>query len=290
MDRVLSYAQMRALERQRKKFTKFIFEIPDLIGHDSFGNDIRDGGTDPKEDFWRIQKEADKRGFTLGEISKLFLRRDNAERDWKKNDFQKWFFDNGLGSQYDWGWADVYLYGLNNALNLNGIVGLGGTSLDDDKIETYASTIKNPHNNEDIIVKYSYGIHRSKYGKILLKQGGVTEDEFKRIAFDHIADEILYSFTYEFCVDNVVSEDFFDKGENDFIIRLTELTNHHNERVAAGECDSNRRDYKELTIDDAQAKSEQIIRSQIGDRIEDIMDNITISDEFVRVTFSLDTW
>ena len=69
------------------------------------------------------------------------------------------------------GSIDVYLYFLNEKLNLNTEVILGG------EIELSA---------EEYIIKYAYGYHKTKYGQMFLKQKGMTNEEFMDGALDSV--------------------------------------------------------------------------------------------------------
>jgi len=139
----------------------------------------------PDEDVDEMQKILNRAGFTLDVIGKLF--NPVVSVFLYNQDFQH-FISSGLDSQS--GYIDMYLYKLNENLNLNTTVWLGGDGWGDALDEMP---------EEEYIIKYSYGYHKTKYGQMFLEQMKLSKEDFVDRAYEYLKDylkENVYSGIY----------------------------------------------------------------------------------------------
>lgn len=148
-------------------------------------SDLASGYKDPDEDFNRIQSEIEKRGFTLEVIGLLFSDDVNKKIGDFKSFIRKYDLDNSNGE------IDIYLYKINEKLNLGTQVFLGG--------EGWASFINDPDTEElgyEVIIKYAYGYHKTNYGELVLKQSGFNKTEdFIEWTFENLKRNIVSEIT-----------------------------------------------------------------------------------------------
>lgn len=173
---------IRNLERLRNDFYSEIVEnCSTTISY----SDLASGYKDPDEDFNRIQSEIEKKGFTLEVIGLLFSDDINKKIGDFKSFIRKFNLDNSNGE------IDIYLYKINEKLNLGTQVFLGG--------EGWASFINNPDTQElgyEVIIKYAYGYHKTNYGELVLKQSGFNKTEdFIEWTFENLKRNIVSEIT-----------------------------------------------------------------------------------------------
>jgi hypothetical protein len=77
------------------------------------------------------------------------------------------------------GYIDLYLYKLNEKFNLNTTVWLGGYG--------WADALKDQP-EEEFIIKYAYGYHKTLYGKLFLEQIQMTKEEFVEASYQYLKD------------------------------------------------------------------------------------------------------
>jgi hypothetical protein len=138
----------------------------------------------PDEDFEEMQKILNRAGFTLDVIGKLF---NPVVSVFLHQDFNN-FVASGLDDQSRY--IDMYLYKLNEKFNLNTTVWLGGDGWGDALDEMP---------EEEYIIKYSYGYHKTKYGQMFLEQMKLSKEDFVDRAYEYLKDylkENVYSRIY----------------------------------------------------------------------------------------------
>jgi hypothetical protein len=148
---------------------------------------------DPEEDFKNIQNKLDKLGFNLEYIKKLFCKELNEI----VGDFKSFITSYAAGNSLDSinGEIDIYLFLLNKKLNIdkNTEVHLGGKG--------WADLINDPDSSypgEEVIVKYAYGYHQTKYGKLLLNQIKMSLEDFIEETFYQLERAIIAELCYLF--------------------------------------------------------------------------------------------
>ena len=148
--------------------TEFHTKIRSLCEYyDEYYSHLARSNNDPNTDFEEMQKLMDRSGYTLDIIKKLYSNRISnlIEKDFSHS---VGFLDSING------YVDLYLYTLNDKLNLNANVFLGGKGVHND--------IKGENGEEreidEYIMKYAYGYHKTSYGKLFLKQLGMTPEKF----------------------------------------------------------------------------------------------------------------
>ena len=122
----------------------------------------------PEGDYQEMQKLLDKKGWNFESIKNLFGEEANKL---VSKDFAGWFNSYGRLDSLN-GHCDVYLYftAKNLGLNADDIISLGGNG--------WAS-----YGEEDELwIRYRYGYHQTKYGKLMLNQIGYTVQQFKEEA------------------------------------------------------------------------------------------------------------
>ena len=150
------------------EFEEIIVEIGSEEGGSSY-SDMCKTNDDPDEDFNRFQKRLDELGWTIEKIGKEFS-------------------DNELNRIYDFcdsqnGLVDIYFYKLFEKLNKHELkekVSLGGHGWEDYHV-----------NEDEAFIRYSYGYHNTKYGKLAILNYG-TMQEFIDQALTYLQ-EYLYN-------------------------------------------------------------------------------------------------
>jgi hypothetical protein len=159
-------------------------EIVETCQSTSYSN-LASSNRDPDEDFNQIQSKIEKKGFTLEVIGLLFSDDVNKKIGDFKSFIRKFNLDISNGE------VDIYLYKLNEKLNLGTEILLGG--------EGWASYINNPDTEElgyEVIIKYAYGYHKTNYGQLVLKQSGFNKTEdFVEWTFENLKRNIVSEIT-----------------------------------------------------------------------------------------------
>jgi hypothetical protein len=215
--------------RMRKDFARKVKGLSEYFYSWFSGLASSDG--DPIEDFNEMQKMLDKSGFNMDIIKKLFDKKVNQLLSQEYHDFIK---KNGLDAIN--GYIDTYLYLLDEKLSLspsNFLVDLGGGTGDtlNSELQILDSVIQN-YKHEQVnewLIKYAYGYHKTKYGKILLDSIDITPNEFERIAKEKlfnnllilsIIDSSLPHDIIEIVLSELERKDFCRKEENKWVIQL----------------------------------------------------------------------
>ena len=193
----------------RYKFWDNIIDMTEDLRPRSF-SDMCKRNTNPEEDYKELQSLMDKKGWDIQSIKNLFssqvdeicgygigdlvegkttdkfrsiLAKLNSQRVNTSNvstnlsNIQDPFRD-PLNQQN--GHTDIYLYFTFKQLGLNpDFIGLGGEGW---------STFTD---KEEIIIRYRYGYHHTKYGQMMLKQMNYTQEEFREKALESLQ-EIIF--------------------------------------------------------------------------------------------------
>lgn len=123
---------------------------------------------DPDEDYNMIQDEMDTHGFTISKIKDMFKSEDEFLQILSRLDSQN-------------GYVDIYLYKTAEKLGFNkNLVFLGG--------EDWSHYILD--NPEEAFIRYGYGCHKTKYGRIMMEQAGLTEKDLLKLASKAIEEQL----------------------------------------------------------------------------------------------------
>jgi hypothetical protein len=215
--------------KERGKFWNQILEL-DYSRFDfnsSYSDMCKRINRNPEQDFQKIQKHFDERGFTLEDIKDIFSEENNMRCGYNLEDFYKggsypinreplksiveglkkklkleWTsfsrddYDTilqpfSVGSTLDSQGAiqDVYLYKLFEKLGLNtNIVKLGGDGWGD--IDGW----ENDGDYSEAFIRYRYGYHQTEYGKLWMKQCQIDEEWLKEEAMSDLQKYIEEEF------------------------------------------------------------------------------------------------
>ena len=192
------------MENLRNEFAKKIKGLSEYF--DSFFSNLASSNGNPEEDFEEMQKIIDKTGFTLDVIKKLFSKK---VCQLTSEYFPYFIHQNRLDSIN--GYVDIYLYMINEKLEISKMTGvshtvdLGGQGFDKDM------------DAQEWIIKYAYGYHKTPYGKLFVKQLGLTPDQFVEYTFmnmkEAFVEQMTTNFSYE--LSRIKKPYDFDKGDID---------------------------------------------------------------------------
>jgi len=147
---------------------------------------------DPEQDFIELQKDIDESGWNLNSIVNLFQNKVSPIN------FEDFIHSYGLDSKN--GMVDIYLYKLSEQLGMDAdIVELGGGGWSE-----YAT------NEEEVLIRYSYGYHHTKYGELMLKQAGISKENFIGLILKRLREELIEGLDeiQEISIDRFFIEDF----------------------------------------------------------------------------------
>lgn len=218
------------LKDYRDDFFESILSLDRFYGS-SFSR-LAGSGYNPDEDFDEMQKMLNRAGFTLDVIGKLF---NPAVSIFLHQDFNN-FVESGLDDKS--GYIDMYLYKLNEKFNLNTTVWLGGYGWGD---------YLNDQPEEEYIVKYAYGYHKTKYGKMFLEQMKISREDFIDRAYEYLKDYLkenvyprIYSdiknmaqvgYASKITEINLEIDKYIILDDDRFIIRYLEMCNDFNDET-----------------------------------------------------------
>jgi hypothetical protein len=214
------------LKEHRNEFHDCIL---DLYGFSKSFSKLAHSAGNPDSDFEEIQKVLNRSGFTLDVIDKLF---DSVVSVFLSQNFHE-FIASGLDDQN--GYVDLYLYKLNEKLDLNTTVWLGGGGWGD---------ALRDHPDEEFMIKYAYGYHKTPYGKLFLEQIQMSKEEFVETAYQYLKDylkeyvyPLIYSDIKKMAQVGYASQitkiklninDYIIIDDDRFIIRYVEMCNDFN--------------------------------------------------------------
>jgi len=181
--------------------------------------------SNPDEDVEEMQKILDRAGFTLETLKKLF---NPVVSVFTSESFARFIEIHSLDQEN--GYVDIYLYKLNEKLDLNTTVWLGGAGWGD---------ALNDNPEEEYVVKYSYGYHKTSYGKMLLDQMNISKESFVETAYLYLKDWIIENVSdgilrdlkkmTQITVDiDLKLEQYIDLDDDRFIIRYSDLCDDFN--------------------------------------------------------------
>jgi len=165
---------------ERDRFSDVVREDLDnemIVGARSYSDVCKKDG-DPDKDFNEMQGFMDSKGFTIEKIKELFSKENNQKIGLTIVDTY-----NQLDSIS--ATVDVYFYKLFEKLGLDSsIVSLGGSGWCDWKIGEL----------DEAFIRYSYGYHNTKYGQLMIKESGRTEESFIQDAISYLEEYISNEF------------------------------------------------------------------------------------------------
>jgi len=194
----------------------------------------------PEQDFQKIQKHFDEKGFTLEKIKDLFSEENNQRCGYNLEEFYKGEsypinreplkgiveslkkkyeyeikrsqilqpFSIGSGLNSLGAIQDFYLYKLFEKLGLNlNIVRLGGSGWGD--IDEW----ENDDNYSEAFIRYRYGYHQTEYGKLWMKQCKIDEEWLREEAVSQLQKYIEEEFS-SVCGNILRSIVFISRGKS----------------------------------------------------------------------------
>lgn len=204
----------------RKEYSEIIKKISNFYD-DFFTNIAQKIDADPDKDFKEMQSLMDRYGFEIETIKKLF---DQRIVSLISEDFGYFISKYNLDSIN--GYVDIYLYYINQELNLSSEVILSGVKLRDMP-------------DEEFLIKYAYGYHKTPYGLLFLKQNDISTEQFSYRAIDAIKPYLKEQFSYlegkildEIHIKVEINIDKYLMVDDDrFIFYYTELATDFNDQT-----------------------------------------------------------
>jgi hypothetical protein len=217
---------------------------------------------DPSKDFDQIQKELeDDCGWNLESIKNLFSSEIDAITFQQFQDFI-----NSYDLDRNNGMTDVYLYILAEKLGQNSeMVELGGSGWCE-----YATE------EDEILIRYSYGYHHTKYGELMLKQIGMTRENFVEKSLSRVKEQLI---NYLDELQKISIDDFFLADFDRMIISVNDLLDEiHNYGIESGD-----RKFSEMNREDLLAMITKELSDIFGNvaflNIKDTGNEIIIEDK-----------
>jgi len=223
----------RNLMDARSEFSDTIQTLSGRFFKSSFSSLASNKDSKPDEDFEEMQRMLNRAGFTLDVLKKLF---NPIVSVFTSQDFHEFIERNSLDEKN--GYIDIYLYKINEKLDLNTTVYLGG--------EGWGYVLETEP-EEEYIIKYAYGYHKTPYGKLFLDQMDISKDEFVITTYQYLRDsfkESLYpnimrdlkkmaQFGYASTLGDIFMpedfDDFVTLDDDRFIISYVEMCNDFND-------------------------------------------------------------
>jgi hypothetical protein len=121
------------------------------------------------------------------------------------------------------GQCDVYLYFISKKLGYEKLVEFGGEGWCE-----YTT------DSEEIVIRYSYGYHQTKYGQMMLEFVGMTKEQFIEMSLMSLKDEIIKNWKRDSDTDlsNALSQisldSYFLVDIDRLIISVSEITKRIN--------------------------------------------------------------
>ena len=220
--------------KERGKFCEEIFEL-DYSQFDftsSYSDMCKRINRNPEQDFQKIQKHFDEKGFSLEKIKNLFSEENNQRCGYNLEEFYKGgknpisreplksmsfneedyntilqpFLVGSLDNQG--AIQDFYLYKLFEKLGLDkNIVKLGGEGWGD--IDGW----ENSEEYSEAFIRYRYGYHQTEYGKLWMNQCKVDENWLREEAMSDLQKYIEEEFT-SICSNILYSIVFVGRGKS----------------------------------------------------------------------------
>lgn len=201
---------------------------------------------DPDKDFEQIQKEIeDDCGWNMQSIKNLFSPEIDALTFQQFQDFI-----NSYDLDRNNGMTDIYLYKLSEKLGENSeLVELGGGGWCE-----YAT------DDEEILIRYSYGYHHTKYGELMIKQIGISKENFIEQSLEKLRVQIIEDLEE---LQQIDIDDFFIVDFDRLVINLDDLLDQiHNYGIEADV-----RDFRDMRRSDLLSEI-KVILSNHGVKME----------------------
>jgi hypothetical protein len=209
---------------ERDRFSEVVREdLNDemIVGARSYSDVCKKDG-DPDKDFNEMQDFMDSKGFTIEKIKEIFSAPGGSIVDTYNQ------LDSISAT------VDVYFYKLFEKLGLDSsIVSLGGSGWCDWEIGE----------SDEAFIRYSYGYHNTKYGQLMIKESGKTEESFIRDAISYLEEYVsnefisiltsVYKNKYDVSLysnirDSISQDDFMIQDDERFSIDIIGLCNELN--------------------------------------------------------------
>ena len=201
---------------------------------------------DPDKDFEQIQKEIeDDCGWNMQSIKNLFSPEIDALTFQQFQDFI-----NSYDLDRNNGMTDIYLYKLSEKLGENSeLVELGG-----------GGWCEYVTDDEEILIRYSYGYHHTKYGELMLKQIGLSKENFIEQSLEKLRVQIIEDLEE---LQQIDIDDFFIVDFDRLVINLDDLLDQiHNYGIEADV-----RDFRDMRRSDLLSEI-KVILSNHGVKME----------------------
>ena len=200
-----------SMQLYRRDFSKKIKALSEYF-EGYFTNIAQDETANPENDFNEMQSFINRTGFTLEIIKKLFDKKVCVLLDEYLPNFIAYHNLDEVN-----GYVDIYLYLLDQKLEISKDTGkdfnveLSGLS----DLMTGKKDIDNPL--YEWVIKYAYGYHKTPYGKLFLKQLGLTPESFVKKVFEKIHENCFESFIHDTnCINyndiNVILDEIREDG------------------------------------------------------------------------------
>jgi hypothetical protein len=161
----------------RKEYSEKIIKMSDFYS-DFFSKIAQKIDAEPDKDFNDIQNLINRSGFTFEIIKNLF---DYRITSLISESFTYFISKYNLDSIN--GYVDIYLYYINQEIDLDTEVLLSGMKL-------------SGMPNEEFLIKYAYGYHKTPYGLLFLKQSNISVNKFIETAIYAIDPYLQERFEY----------------------------------------------------------------------------------------------
>lgn len=176
----------------------------------------------PREDYIHMQEAMDGHGWTFTKIQNYVKNEFNNDQNLFKEHLES---ENLLEIN---GEIDFYLYKTFDRLGFDyDLIELGGSGWSEIKIT-----------EEEPFIKYSYGYHKTEYGKLYMKQIGMSDAELAELAVKYVVDELILTAKYDLIriltgtQVEINIDEFFLKEEDRIIIYTDSLREHINEKFS----------------------------------------------------------
>lgn len=163
---ILETNNRHELELLREAYFEHVLEI--LDGENEFYSNLCKTNKDPESDYVNIKNSLDRVGFDIDSLKNLFSA--ESDRIVGGETVFTGIENNGLDCYS--GVCDTYFYFM-----------LKEIGLDYNRIELGGDGWSTEADPEEILIRYRYGYHNTKYGKLMLLQSGLTIDRFREIAY-----------------------------------------------------------------------------------------------------------
>lgn len=186
------------LKNLRENFYESLEEMLDEFRTSYFSDLCKKENAIPEQDYSEMQNLLGLKGWDFESIKNIFKPDVN---EILHSDFFNWVSGHNLDNKT--GYCDVYLYftAKNLGLDENRIyLGGEGWATYDDKDETW--------------IRYKYGYHQTRYGKMYLQQIGWTIEQFEKRAIDYLQEDLEENWDDILCK---VQIDKTDSEKRDFI-------------------------------------------------------------------------